>query len=176
MPHFPHRRQILLAAAALAARGPAAAAETLRTDWPRGKRTPPLQLELLDGTRWSLDQQRGDVLLINFWASWCEPCRDEMPALVRLAERERANGLRVLAVNYREPADTVRRFLAATPLALDIALDVDGSAAKAFDVHGFPGTVAIGRDGRVRFVTMGECDWTDARSRAWLEPLLARRD
>jgi thiol-disulfide isomerase/thioredoxin len=175
MPHFLHRRQILLAGAALAASRAAAAAETLRTDWPRGRRTPPLRLALLDGTPWSLEEQRGHPVLVNFWASWCEPCRDEMPTLVRLAERERSSGLRVLAVDYREPADTVRRYLAATPLALDVALDVDGAVAKSFDVHAFPSTVAIDRDGRVRFVAMGECDWTDARRRAWLDELTRRR-
>ena len=175
MRHIPVRRRFLIAAAALAASRLAVAAETLRTDWPRGKRTPALRLATLDGTPWSLEAQRGQVLLLNFWASWCEPCREEMPALARLAERERASGLRVVAVDYREPADAVRRVLAATPLALEVALDVDGSAAKSFDVHAFPSTVAIGRDGRVRFVAMGECDWTDARSRAWLDELLGRR-
>ena len=175
MRHIASRRQLLLATAALATSRFASAAETLRTDWPRSKRTPALQLTMLDGTTWSLDQQRGQVLLLNFWASWCEPCRDEMPALAQLAERERANGLRILAVDYREPADTVRRVLSATPLSLDVALDTDGTAAKSFDVHAFPSTVAIGRDGRVRFVAMGECDWTDARSRRWLDELLGRR-
>jgi thiol-disulfide isomerase/thioredoxin len=174
MPQLLHRRHLLIAGTALAACGPAAGAQALRTDWPCGRRTPALRLPLLDGSSWSLEAQRGHALLVNFWASWCEPCREEMPALVRLAERERANGLRVLAVDYREPADTVRRFLDAAPLALDIALDLDGSAAKSLDVHAFPSTVAIGRDGRVRFVAMGECDWTDARSRRWLDELMGR--
>ena len=175
MPQLPHRRQLLLAGAALALGRPAAAAQALRTDWPRRKPTPSLRLPRLDGTTWSLDEQRGHPLLLNFWASWCEPCREEMPALVQLAQREQASGLRVIAIDYREPADAVRRFLDATPLPLDVALDADGGAAKAFDVHAFPSTVAIGRDGRVRFVAMGECDWTGARSRHWLDELLGRR-
>ena len=175
MPHFPHRRQLLLAGAALALGRPAAAAEALRTDWPRRKPTPSLRLATLDGTTWSSDGQRGHPLLLNFWASWCEPCREEMPALVELARREQASGLRIVAVDYREPADTVRRFLQATPLPLEVVLDTDGAAARSFDVHAFPSTVAIGRDGQVRFVAMGECDWTDARSRGWLDELLGRR-
>ena len=152
----------------------ASAAQPLRTDWPRRQRTPRLRLPLLDGAAWSLAEQRGHAVLLNFWASWCEPCRDELPSLVRLAERE--PGLRVVAVDYREPAGTVRRFLDATPLPLPlpVALDADGGAAKAFDVHAFPSTVAIDADGRVRFVVMGECDWTDARSRAWVDELLGR--
>jgi thiol-disulfide isomerase/thioredoxin len=118
-------------------------------------------------------EQLGHAVLLNFWASWCEPCRDELPSLVRLAGRE--PGLRVVAVDYREPADAVRRFVAATPLPLPVALDADGAAAKAFDVHAFPSTVAIAADGRVRFVAMGECDWTDERSGRWVDELLGRR-
>jgi thiol-disulfide isomerase/thioredoxin len=114
-------------------------------------------------------------VLLNFWAGWCEPCLAEMPSLAQLAARERPRGLRVVAANYRESVDAVRRFLAATPLALDIALDRDGAVAKAFGVHAFPSTVAIDRGGRVRFVVMGECDWSDARSRGWVDDLLGER-
>jgi len=175
MPAFRHRRQLLLAAAAIAIHRPAGAAEPMRVEWPRGKRVPPARLPLLDGAAWSLDDQRGHAVLLNFWAGWCEPCLAEMPSLAQLAARERPRGLRVVAANYRESVDAVRRFLAATPLALDIALDRDGAVAKAFDVHAFPSTVAIDRGGRVRFVVMGECDWSDARSRGWVDDLLGER-
>ena len=166
------RRRLLLAGAALALSRAVRAAQALRTAWPRHARTPSLRLPRLDATTWSLEEQRGHAVLLNFWATWCEPCREEMPALAGLAAREQARGLRVVAVDYREPDDAVRRFLDATPLAIEVACDRDGAAAKAFDVHAFPSTVAIGADGRVRFVVMGECDWTDARSRAWLDELL----
>lgn len=174
MRQLPSRRQFLLAAAALAA-VPPASAQSMRTDWPRRKPAPALTLRLLDGSDWSLAAQRGHPVLVNFWATWCEPCREEMPALARLAERERASGLQVVAVNFREAGPTVRRFVESTALALPVALDADGAAAKAFDAHAFPSTVAIDAAGRVRFVVMGECDWTDARSRGWLDELLGRR-
>jgi len=168
-----HRRQLVLAGAALALSRAASAGDALRTDWPRRRPAPAPRLPLLDGGDWSLPAQHGHAVLLNFWTSWCEPCRAELPSLVRLAERE--PGLRIVAVNYREPADAVRRFVAANPLALAVALDADGAAAKAFDVHAFPSTVAIGADGRVRFVAMGECDWSDARRRGWVDQLLGRR-
>jgi len=171
----PLRRRFLVASAATLVARAAPAAQVLRTDWPARKPTPPVRLPLLDGSTWSLEKQRGHALLLNFWASWCEPCREEMPALARLADREHAAGLRVVAIDYRETRDVVDRFLAANPLPLPVALDSDGAAAKAFDVHAFPSTVAIGVDGRVRFVMMGECDWTDARSRGWIAELLVRR-
>jgi thiol-disulfide isomerase/thioredoxin len=153
---------------------PVHAARAQRTDWPHRRRAPAIVLPLLDGRTWSLDGQRGHAVLLNFWASWCESCRDEMPSLARVARREQDAGLRVVAVDYREPADRVRRFLDATPVPLAVALDADGAAAKAFDVHAFPSTVAIDAAGHVRFVAMGECDWEDARSSAWLDELLGR--
>jgi thiol-disulfide isomerase/thioredoxin len=175
MPVSLHRRHLLLAAAAAVAVRPAGAAQAVRHDWPRRRPPPPLRLPLLDGTAWSLQAQRGHAVLLNFWAGWCEPCLAEMPSLEALAERERPSGLRVLAANYREGVPAIRRFLDATPLALDIALDADGAAARAFDVHAFPSTVAIGADGRVRFVVMGQCDWADERSRGWVDELSGRR-
>jgi thiol-disulfide isomerase/thioredoxin len=168
------RRHLLLAPLALTLR-PACAAQPVRHDWPRGRRTPPVRLPLLDSSPWRLEAQRGHAVLLNFWAGWCDPCVAEMPSLAALAERERPSGLRVLAANYRESPDTARRFLATHPTTLDVALDADGAAAKAFDVHAFPSSVAIGADGRARFVVMGECDWSDATSRRWVDELLGRR-
>ena len=174
----PSRRQFLLAAAAAAGATVArraTAAQALRTVWPRHKPTPALTLRLLDGSAWTLAAQRGHPVLLNFWATWCEPCREEMPALAQLAEREQASGLRVVAVNYREAEAAVRRFVETTSLALPVALDADGTVAKLFDAHAFPTTVAIDAGGRVRFAVMGECDWTAAPGRAWLDELLGRR-
>ncbi len=175
MPSSPLRRQLLLAAAGLAVARAAPAAQALRTDWPSRQPTPPVRLPLLDGSTWSLAEQRGHPVLLNFWASWCEPCRDEMPSLARVAQRERDAGLRVVAVDYRESRDVVGRFLSANPVALAVAFDGDGAAAKALTVHAFPSTVAIGPDGHVRFVVMGECDWTDERRRGWLSDVRAPR-
>lgn len=168
------RRQLLLAALAAAAGGDAVA-QSVRTDWPRRKPAPALSLRLLDGSTWSLAAQRGHPVLLNFWATWCEPCREEMPALAQLAEREKVSGLRVVAVNFREAEAAVRRFVESTSLALPVALDADGSVARLFDAHAFPSTVGIDAAGRVRFVVMGECDWTAAPGRGWLDELLGRR-
>ena len=171
---IPSRRQFLLAATAFAATGDAVA-QSVRADWPRRKPAPALTLHLLDGSTWSLATQRGHPVLLNFWATWCEPCVEEMPALAQLAQREQASGLRVVAVNFREAEATVRRFVASKSLALPVALDAEGATAKLFDAHVFPSTVAIDAAGRVRFVVMGKCDWTDARSLGWLDELLSRR-
>lgn len=140
--------------------------------WPTARPTPTLELRGLDGRPWRLAEARGQVVLLNFWASWCEPCRSEMPSLELLAQRHEAQGLRVIAVNLRETDAAIRRFLAQMPIDLPILRDADGLAARAFDVRIYPTTVAIGRDGKAAFWVIGETDWTGAAAREWLAPLL----
>lgn len=169
-------RRRLLGAAALLATGlpPALRADdgAYRRAWPKGRGTPALALTGLDGKTWRLTDARGQVVLLNFWASWCEPCRAEMPSLELLAQAYEAQGLRVVAVNLRETDGAIRRFLAQMPTELPIVRDVDGLAARAFDVRIYPTTVAIARDGRAAFWVIGETDWMSAAAREWLMPLL----
>jgi thiol-disulfide isomerase/thioredoxin len=138
------------------------AAQSVRKPWPAKKATPALQLPSADDTPWNLSDERGHPVLLNFWATWCEPCRAEMPSLERLAASQREAGLRVIAVNYREGEPAVRRFLGSTALKLPVVRDADGAAARAFSINIFPSTVAIDRQGRTRFVLVGELDWGGA--------------
>lgn len=144
--------------------------------WPAGKPLPPpLELDALDGTRWRLAAQRGQVVLVNFWATWCEPCRSEMPSLQRLAQRGPAQGLRVVAANHAESPAAVQRYLRAQGLQLDVVLDRDGRAARAWTPRIFPSTVVFDRRGRPAGVLVGEIDWDGADAQALLAPLLATR-
>lgn len=153
--------------------GPAHAADTPAPQpWPAARPTPALQLPQHQGPTWSLAAQRGRVLLLNFWASWCEPCRSEMPSLELLAQRHEAERFDVVAINHRETDAAIARFLALMPITLPILRDADGGAARAFGVRIFPTTVAIGRDGRAAFSVVGEADWNGPDARRWLAPLL----
>lgn len=140
-----------------------------RKAWPRAAATPALQLPLPDGPIWSLAAHKGQAVLLNFWASWCEPCRAEMPALEQLAARH--PGLQLLAVNFKESETQVRRFMEATGLTLPVLRDADGSAARAFGVNIFPSSVAINRQGRALFSIVGECDWGHAAVNRWVAEL-----
>lgn len=140
--------------------------------WARGRTVPGLELPGFDGPAWRLADARGQVVLLNFWASWCEPCRAEMPSLELLAERHEKEGLAVVAVNFRETDASIRRYLAQWPITLTIVRDAEGVAARAWGVRIFPTTVVIGRDGRPAFTVTGEVDWTGAEARRWLAPLL----
>jgi thiol-disulfide isomerase/thioredoxin len=139
----------------------------------RGPR-PALDLPDTTGRRWRLEALQGRVVLVNFWASWCEPCRAEMPSLEQLARRQR-DDLEVLAVNFKESAGSVQRFLERTPLDLPVLLDEDGATARAHGVRVFPSTVVVDREGRGVLVVVGEMDWQGAAARELIEPLLARR-
>lgn len=142
--------------------------------WPPGKRAPALTLQALDGAPWLASEQRGRVLLVNFWASWCEPCRAEMPSLARLARRRAPDGLAVVAANYREAVPTVQRFVERLDLdGVQVLLDRDGAAAAAWTPRIFPSTVVFDRAGRPAGVLVGEIDWEGAEAQALLEPLLA---
>jgi peroxiredoxin len=166
------RRRWLLAAASLPfarAAWPDAAAQ--RTDWPRTRQAPAIELQSTKGKPWTPASSIGSPVLLNLWASWCEPCRTEMPSLQQLARERRADGLQVLAINHKESESAVRRFIESTGLNLAVLLDPDGAAAKAFGVRIFPSTVAIDRNGRVRFVVRGEFDWTSAQAQRWVSEL-----
>ena len=149
-----------------------AAPAAQRKPWPAHTATPALQLPLADGTPWSLAAHKGQPVLLNFWASWCEPCRAEMPALQELAARHQARGLQLVAVNFKESEASVQRFLQATGLQLPVLRDADGAAAQAFGVHIFPSTVAINRRGQAVFSIVGECDWGSAVVDRWVQALL----
>lgn len=172
-----NRRQWLHTAgvvAASVAAGPVHATDGYEwRPWPRGKRVPPLALPLTDGTPWQLSQQAGQVVLANFWASWCAPCRDEMPSLHRLARQRAADGLVVIGVNYRESAATVARFFDGLGLVLPTLLDRDGAVAAAYTPRIFPSTVVFDRRGRPVGTVVGEIDWSGDAAARILAPVLA---
>jgi len=163
----------LAAAATLALPGVACAAHVVRP-WPAARPVPELALTDLDGKAWTLSSLKGRPVLLNFWATWCQPCRAEMPSLELLATRHERAGLAVLAVNYKEAADKIHLFLQTLPFSLPILLDADGDATSNWTPRVFPTTVLIGRDGVPRQSVIGELDWMDGTARELVEPLLAR--
>jgi len=158
-----------LAALALACAGAAGGAE-LRP-W-TGAQPPPFALEDLAGRTHRLADYRGQVVLVNFWATWCVPCRDEMPSIERLRAALAGRPFAVLAVNLAEPVSRIRKFLAATPLGFAVLLDRDTAVAKAWRARVLPATYLVGRDGVVRQVHYGELDWSSPAGRRAVEALL----
>jgi len=137
---------------------PGFAGATLRT-WSRGP-APGLFLSDLRGRDFRLEDYRGTVVLVHFWATWCEPCREEMPSLEKLKRRFTGRPLLVVAVNVDEPEARIRKFLAQFPLSFPILLDPGRQATKAWNVRLMPTTFVIGADGRIRYAASGGLDWS----------------
>lgn len=141
------------------------------TPWPRNKAVPALSLAGLDGQPWQLTRLKGRVVVLNFWATWCEPCRAEMPSLNALAQKH-PQSLVVLAVNHQEAEPRIRRFMETVEINVPVLLDRDGAAARAWTRRIFPTTVLIDATGRPRFVVTGEYDWGGPDAARLIEPLL----
>ena len=135
----------------------------------------PLVLKTLDGAEHNLAQYRGKVVLVNFWATWCEPCRDEMPSIERLKEKFAGQPFEVLAVNVDEPESRVRAFLEKTPLQLTVVLDPGKVVTKNWSARILPASYVIGRDGRVYYSVVGETDWSLEHTVKIIDALLRRR-
>lgn len=117
---------------------------------------------------------RGEVILLNFWASWCAECRPEMHVLERLHREFGPRGLAVVGINAREEASKVQRYARELRLTFPILLDADGTMNNQYGVVGLPTTFLIGRDGRAIAFAVGPRDWGGAPARALIEALLAQ--
>jgi peroxiredoxin len=137
-----------------------------------GGATPPLELADLEGKTHRLADYRGRAVLVNFWATWCEPCRAEMPSFERLRASMEAQRVTVLAVNLAEPESRIRKFLEATPVRYPILLDRDGTTARAWQARVLPATYVIGPDGKIRYRHLGELDWSSAEVKEMLLKVL----
>jgi thiol-disulfide isomerase/thioredoxin len=141
-------------------------------DWPKSKATPDWQLVDLQGQSLRASAFKGRTVLLNFWASWCEPCRSEMPSLELMSQQFEAQGLVVLTVNFRETDLTLQRFLQTYPTSLTVLRDRNGDVARAWGVRVFPSSMLIDKEGQARAWVQGEIDWTSARAKNWIRQWL----
>jgi thiol-disulfide isomerase/thioredoxin len=131
-------------------------------------------LKDLDGADIALKDYRGKVVFLNFWATWCGPCRDEMPSMQVLYETLADQGLEIVAVNVLEPADTAAGFVNEFGFTYPVLLDSDGRISLSYGVRAFPTTYILDRDGNVIGLRQGTLDWGTPDAIAGFQELLAR--
>ena len=119
---------------------------------------PDFTLPSLDGPNLRLQEQRGQVVMINFWATWCGPCRVEMPHLARLYDKYRGSGFTVLAVNIDEDPYKAASLAKQLGMRFPVLLDKEKKVSRLYDLSTMPSTILVDREGRVRYVHRGYRD------------------
>ena len=119
---------------------------------------PDFTLKSVAGANLRLQEQRGQVVMVNFWATWCGPCRQEMPHLNRLYDKYRASGFVLLGVNIDDDPRAAADLAAKLGLRFPVLLDTDKKVSRVYDMSAMPATLLIDRDGRVRHIHRGYRD------------------
>ena len=133
---------------------------------------PPLVGADLEGNPLTLKAYKGKVVLVNFWATWCPPCRREMPSLQRLREKMSMRPFVILGIDSAEQRDEVEDFLQTVKVDFTIVLDPDSVATKQWKVFALPTSFLIGRDGKVRYSLSGPTEWDEGEAIRLIESLL----
>jgi len=120
-----------------------------------GREAPNFHYSKLDGTRSSLRESRGKMVLLRFWADWCPPCATEFPIIERVYREMNGKGLEVIAVNVRQSEDRVRAYTGRFDLSHTIALDSDGKISKRYGVKGLPLNFIIDKNGIIKEMIVG---------------------
>ncbi|MCU7906235.1 MAG: TlpA family protein disulfide reductase [Candidatus Thiodiazotropha sp. (ex Epidulcina cf. delphinae)] len=135
-------------------------------------------IELIDtkGDIYRLSTMAGKVVLVNFWATWCPPCIEEMPSLVRLSNSIDQSRFAILAVNVQEKQRRVQQFATQLGLVFPVLLDTSRQVGDAWDITVFPSSFLVDAEGRIRFKAIGPVQWDSDEVVAVVEKLLAEQD
>jgi peroxiredoxin len=120
-----------------------------------GAAAPDFALKSSSGKNLKLSEHRGEVVMINFWATWCGPCRQELPLLNRLHEQYRKAGFTLLGVNIDDRPDAARTMARSLGISFPVLFDSEKQVSRLYDVNAMPSTVLIDRDGKVRYIHLG---------------------
>ena len=121
-----------------------------------GKEAPDFELVTLKGKKVKLSDFKGKVVLLNFWATWCPPCREEMPIFKRVYRKYKEKGFEILAVSTDTDPRVVKRFVKEFGIEFPVLIDKEGKVMRLYQVQGLPTSFLIDREGRVVKVRLGE--------------------
>ena len=122
---------------------------------------PDFDLKDIDGNSHHLSDYRGKVVIVNFWATWCPPCRFELPSMEKLWQATRDKGVMILAIDLGENEDTIFTFTSDYPVSFPLLMDFDSSVTKKYSVLGIPTSFVIDPHGRMIYRVVGTREWDD---------------
>jgi peroxiredoxin len=170
----PHRRHLLRklvgVGVVLLTCGVPAQAQFSKTRWPARQAMPSIDWQDVQGQHWTTASLKGRSVVLNFWATWCAPCKEELSSLQTLHEISDGHAV-IIGINVREPVARVTRYMQSTGLDFPVVLDPQGELAKRWGVTVYPTTVLIGPDGRAQWRVLGDVDWSGREAANWLQTL-----
>jgi len=131
----------------------------LLNEVPERPTAPDFSIKDIDGSVHTLSAYRGKVVIVNFWATWCPPCREEMPSMERAWEKLRHEDIVMLAINVGEDEDTIFQFTADYPVEFPLLLDRESAVIGSWPVRGLPTTFVIDPQGKIVYRAIGGRDW-----------------
>ena len=134
---------------------------------------PDFKLPDMDGEMFTMQQYRGKPVIVNFWATWCPPCREELPSMNRAWEKVKDQGIEMLAINVGEDEETIFRFMADYPIDFQVLLDETSNATQKWPMKGLPTTFVIDPQGKIVYRAIGGREWDADKL---LDPVRALRN
>jgi peroxiredoxin len=132
---------------------------------------PDFTLKGEDGNTYRLKDYRGKIVILNFWATWCPPCREEMPSMERAWHQIKDKGIVILAINVGEDADTIFEFTGQYPMTFPLPMDIDGEVVRQYPIRGLPTTYIIDSAGMATHRAVGSREWDASEILEQLEEL-----
>jgi thiol-disulfide isomerase/thioredoxin len=139
---------------------------------PKSMPAPPLRLEDLNARSYRLGDHDDRVVLINFWATWCRPCVEEIPSLHRLRAKIVSPRFEIITVNVGEDRQRIAKFIEQVPIQLPLLLDHEGIVSSAWKVYVYPSSYLLDRDGLIRFAYQGALEWDSPENITIIQNLL----
>lgn len=142
-----------------------------KTPWPSKQKTPSYLFKDNDGLEHKPENLRGKKVVLNFWATWCAPCKEELPSLQLFSDLQNPNQVVVITINVKEPVSRAQRFMKSNQMTLPLVSDTQGEWAQKFGVKVFPTTLLLDSKGQVQWRITGEVDWTSVAPQTWVNSL-----
>lgn len=140
----------------------------------KGNIAPDISLYDLDGKEVRLSDFRGEVVMLNFWATWCPGCREEMPSKETLYQQYKEKGFVILAVDVKDNQEKVKKFMKEKNLTFPVLLDWNEAICEEYEILYFPTTFIIDQNGVIRAVVVGERNWEETQNSRLITDLLTK--